>query len=103
MFSSQDTRKKPIWHDRVPSANRKRDALVVLREAAENCLERDIQTEEVLSALTMLIETSPRAYVFIRFRKALRIPEAGPRQSAVRNAYDGAERYLTGKCSTCWS
>lgn len=96
MFSSQATQKKPIWHNRVWGLNPKLDALAVLREAAENCLERDMQTDDVLSALAYLAESTTRPYVFQRFRQALRIVDAAARQQAVSNAYDSVERYLTG-------
>jgi hypothetical protein len=95
MFSSQATQKKTDWRDCAQGWNRT-SALAVLREATDNCLERDMQTDEVLSALAYLAARSPRAYVFHRFRNALGIVDAGTREVAVRNAYDGAERYLTG-------
>jgi hypothetical protein len=95
MFSSQATQKKWPWRDSLQGWNAK-SALAVLREATDNCLERDMQTEEVLSALAYMIQSSPRGYIFHRFGQALRITDAGTREIAVRNAFDGIERYLTG-------
>jgi hypothetical protein len=95
MFSSQATQTKWSFRDGMQGWNAK-SALALLREATDNCLERDMQTDEVLSALAYLAASSPRAYVFHRFRQALRITDAATREAAVRNAYEGAERYLTG-------
>jgi hypothetical protein len=61
----------PSGDDAFVDVPARRDALRVLRDAADRCLEQDMRTPEVRAALDFLKDRSARADLFERFWKAL--------------------------------
>ena len=58
----------------------RRDALRVLKDAADRCQEQDMRTEEVRAALDYLKRGSGRGGIFERFWKALAHPDLSDRR-----------------------
>ena len=92
-----ESKPKPIWSEHSPGGYARRDALAVLRDAAQRCGNEDVRTPDVLSALAFLRESATRRYVYGRFLRALDIEEAQSRQDAVQMAYEGIARNASAK------
>lgn len=88
-------RRNPIWSHNAPGGDVRRDALAVLRDAAERCAEQDMRTEDVLGALDYLAGGATRKEAFRNFERGLEVLDAAERQRRVRTAYDAIVRVLS--------
>jgi hypothetical protein len=82
-----------VWADETADRYGQRDALQILADAAERCMESDMRTRDVLEALKYLERSATRRAHFVKFRQALGLPNAD-RAAHVREAYSGIVRVL---------
>jgi hypothetical protein len=71
------------WAEETADAFGGRDALAVLRDAADRCAEEDMRTPHVAAALAFLAATATRQGAFDAFRRGLGIPDPATRSVAV--------------------
>lgn len=75
------------WAEETADAFGSRDALAVLRDAADRCGEEDMRTAHVAAALAFLSASATRQGAFEAFRRGLAIPDPETRSQAVLEAY----------------
>ena len=75
------------WADETADAFGTRDALTVLRDAADRCGDEDMRTAEVLAALAYLAGIASRGEAFVAFRRGLDLPDPETRSRAILGAY----------------
>lgn len=85
----------PSGDDAYIYAPARRDALAVLREAAERCWEQDMRTEEVRAALDFLKMGLGRDWLFERFWKALHHADVHERRRLARAELRAIARNVT--------
>ena len=89
MFSDAYRRVKYFgqWAEETADAFGGRDALAVLRDAADRCGEEDMRTAHVAAALAFLAASATRQGAFDAFRRGLDTPHPQRRSAAVQGAY----------------
>ena len=96
MFSDAYRRVKYFghWAEETADAFGGRDALAVLRDAADRCGEEDMRTAHVTAALAFLAASATRQGAFDDFRRGMDIPDPQTRSQAVLEAYTAISRVL---------
>lgn len=97
MFSSDDQDRVQYfgpWADGAASSRLQRDALAVLRDAAERCGDQDMRTREVQEALNFLERQMVRPALCARYRAALDQRDRMTRAMVVREALHAIVRGL---------
>jgi hypothetical protein len=82
------------WAEETADAFGSRDALAVLRDAAERCGEEDMRTAHVDAALAYLAATATRQGAFGAFRQGLAIHDPETRSRAVLDAFMAISRVI---------
>ena len=82
------------WAEETADAFGGRDALAVLRDAADQCAEEDMRTPHVAAALAFLAATATRQGAFEAFRRGLDIQDPAARSTAVLDAFAGIARVV---------
>lgn len=82
------------WAEETADAFGSRDAMAVLRDAADRCGEEDMRTAHVAAALAFLAASATRRGAFSAFRKGLDIPDPETRSRAVLAALLAISRVI---------
>lgn len=96
MFSDAYRRVKYFghWAEETADAFGGRDALAVLRDAADRCGEEDMRTAHVAAALAFLGASATRQGAFEAFRRGLDVPDPATRSTATQEALASIVRLL---------
>lgn len=84
------------WAEETADQFGRRDALEVLRQAAERAANEDQRTDHVHAAIDYLSRFATRPAILERFRSALEVTDPVHRAHQVREAYRDILRHLDG-------